>query len=108
MSEEQLPGSFNDLITKTDKPVLIDFWAEWCTPCRIVSPLIEKIAREYKNKILTIKVNVDKKQHIAAQYQISGIPTIMMIYKGEPIMRLTGALPYEQIKSSVDNALKTL
>jgi thioredoxin-like negative regulator of GroEL len=79
-----------------------------------VHPLSYSISPDRKNrtgiqnKILTIKVNVDKKQHLAAQYQVSGIPTIMMFNKGEPIMRLTGALPYEQIKSSVDNALKNL
>lgn len=106
MTKNHLPKSFNDLIRQADKPVLVDFWAEWCAPCRMVSPLIEKLASEYKTELMAIKVNIDKKQHIAAQYQISGIPTIMMFHHGTPVMRLTGALPYEQLKNNIENALK--
>jgi thioredoxin len=93
--------SFDELIRQSDKPVLVDFWAEWCGPCRMVSPAISKLASELKERIMTIKINVDKKQHIAAQYQINSIPTIMMFFQGKILMRISGAYPYEQLKSEV-------
>lgn len=100
-----LPKSFNELIQKSDVPVLVDFWAEWCGPCKMISPSIQKIAGEYKGRLLTIKVNVDEKPHVAHQYQIRSIPTVMMFHHGEPIMRVAGALPYESLKAQIDGKL---
>jgi thioredoxin 1 len=71
----------------------------------MVSPIIQRIALEFKGRLVTVKVNVDKKPHIASKYQISSIPTIMMFKKGEIVMRLTGALPYEALKSEVESRL---
>ncbi len=102
MSDSNLPKSFLELIRVSDKPVLVDFWAEWCGPCRMVSPLIRKIAGEYKGKLLTVKINVDRKQHIAGKFEVQSIPTIIMFWKGRPIMRLEGALPYDVLKSRID------
>ncbi len=102
MTQHELPKSFNELIQNSDIPVLVDFWAEWCGPCRMVSPVIQQLAQEYKGKLLTIKVNVDHKQHVAAQYQISSIPTIMMFHKGKTLMRVAGALPYHALKSEIE------
>jgi len=101
-----LPNSFNDLIMQSELPVLVDFWAEWCGACKTLSPVIKKIAAEFKGRLLTIKINVDKKSHISAQYQIQSIPTIMMFKKGKSIMRLTGALPYETLKYEIQKNLK--
>ncbi len=101
-----LPKSFDDLVRDSQDPVLVDFWAEWCGPCHIISPSIKKIAAEYKNHLVTVKVNVDEKQHIAAKYEIQSIPTVMMFNKGKVIMRLTGALPYPALKNEVEKALK--
>ena len=99
--EEKLPQSFSELIQKSEVPVVVDFWAEWCGPCKMVSPVLEKLAQEFKGKLMVIKINVDRKPHIAAQYQVQSIPTIMMFHKGNQKMRLVGALPYEGIKQEV-------
>ncbi len=102
MQNNSLPKHFEELIKVSEKPVLVDFWAAWCGPCKMVSPSIEKLAKEYKGRLTTVKVNVDEKQHIAVKYQIQSIPTIMMFWKGEPIMRLQGALPYDALKANIE------
>jgi len=98
----QLPASFFELVRTSEKPVLVDFWAEWCGPCRLVTPTIERLAREYAGQLITVKVNVDRKPLVAQAYQVQGIPTIMLFWKGEPRMRLTGAYPYEAIKKNLE------
>ncbi len=101
-SSRGLPKSFYELVETADKPVLVDFWAAWCGPCRMVSPIIERIARAYAGRLLAVKVNVDERQAIASRYQVQAIPTIMMFWKGAPIMRLQGAHPYEAIRSQIE------
>jgi thioredoxin 1 len=100
--ENRLPGSFFDLIRTSERPVLVDFWAEWCGPCRIVSPAIERLACEFSGRLLTVKVNVDRKPKVAEAFQVQGIPTIVLFWKGEPRMRLTGAYPYEEIRRNIE------
>ncbi len=97
-----LPKSFYDLIEVSEKPVLVDFWAQWCGPCKMVSPIIQRIASEYSGKLLTVKINVDEKQHIAGRFEIKSIPTIALFFKGQEIMRLQGALPYEKLKREIE------
>ncbi|MFC1568671.1 thioredoxin [bacterium] len=101
-----LPKSFDSLITESKLPVLVDFWAEWCGACKMVTPVIERIARDLKGQIITIKVNVDKKQHLAQRYQITGIPAIMLFHQGQILMRLSGAVPYETLRTEVEKHLK--
>jgi thioredoxin 1 len=96
-----LPASFFELVRVSQMPVLVDFWAEWCGPCRIVSPTIERLARENHGRILTVKVNVDRRPEVAQAFEIQGVPTIMLFWKGEPRMRLTGAYPYEAILQNI-------
>lgn len=103
MTDQNDIKSFHELIKTSDKPVLVDFYADWCGPCKMVSPVIKQIAGEYKGKMLTIKIDTDKKQAIAAKYQITSIPTIMLFYKEKPLMRLQGAQPYEAIKDGIDS-----
>ena len=96
-----LPASFFELVRVSQVPVLVDFWAEWCGPCRTVSPTIERLARENLGRILTVKVNVDRRPQVAQAFEIQGVPTIMLFWKGEPRMRLTGAYPYEAILQNI-------
>lgn len=100
------PKSFFELIRTSDIPVLVDFYADWCGPCKMVSPAVKQISGELKGRLFTVKINVDKKPQIAGAYQISSIPTIMLFSKGEPIMRLQGAYPYESLKQEVLKHLK--
>jgi thioredoxin 1 len=84
--------------------VLVDFWAEWCGPCKVVSPVIQRIAKEMKGKLLTVKVNIDRKPDLAARYSVTSIPAIMLFYRGEEVMRLVGAHPYENIVREMKSA----
>lgn len=95
--------SFQDLIDNDEKPVLVDFYAQWCGPCKMVSPVIKQLAGEYKGKMITVKIDTDKKTAISAKYNITSIPTIMMFYKGQSLMRLQGAQPYVAIKGAIDS-----
>ena len=104
-NKNALPPSFDALIRESDKPVLVDFYADWCGPCKMVSPAIQRLAGEYKGRILTVKIDTDAKPAIAARWSISGIPTIMLFHKGEVLMRLSGAHPYENLKRELEAAL---
>jgi len=97
-----LHKSFEDLINQSDKPVLADFWTDWCGPCHIVAPVIEQIAKAYSGRLTVIKVNIDEKPQIAQMYGIRSIPTVMLFWNGQPIMRVVGALPFEQLKQQID------
>ncbi len=108
MSTSVLPKSFDELINQSKQPVLVDFWAEWCGACKMVSPVVQRIASEYKGRLLVVKVNVDQKPQLSGKYQITSIPTIMMFYKGQVIMRISGALPYEALKAEVEKKLAEL
>ena len=101
----QIADSFEELVKTNELPVLVDFYADWCGPCKMVNPVIERLAKEYKGKITTVKVNTEKKQNIAYQYSIVSIPTIMLFHKGRQLMRLEGAYPYESLKAELDHNL---
>lgn len=101
-----LPKSFNELVQQSDLPVLVDFWAEWCGPCRMVAPVIEQIAKEYKGKLRVVKVNVDEKPQVSAQYGIQSIPTLMIFHRGKILMRQSGALPYNALKGEIEKVIK--
>lgn len=102
MALEFTDGNFADVAMKSDKPVLIDFWAEWCGPCRMVGPVVEEIAKEYDGKALVGKVNVDNNPNLAAQFGIRNIPTILFLKNGEIVDKSVGAVPKAQLTQKLD------
>ncbi|MEM0022716.1 MAG: thioredoxin, partial [Archaeoglobaceae archaeon] len=82
---------------------VVDFWAEWCMPCRYVSPIIDELSKEFAGKVAFGKVNVDENQGIAVKYGISAIPTLIFFKKGKPIDQIVGAMPKKEIKSWIES-----
>jgi thioredoxin 1 len=85
--------NFDDLVIKSDKPVVVDFWAEWCGPCRMVAPIMEEISHEYEGKVLVVKCDVDSSPGISAKYSITNIPTILFFKDGKIADKQVGAVP---------------
>ena len=97
--------TFEREVIRSRLPVLVDFWAPWCGPCRIVSPVLDKLSKEYTNKIVFAKINVDDSQEIAAQYDVRGIPCMVVFRNGKEIDRIIGAYPEAQLRNKIDMAL---
>lgn len=89
-------NNFNQEVLNSDKPVLIDFWAPWCGPCRMVVPLVEEIAKE-RSDIKVVKINVDEEQELAMQFGVMSIPTLVVMKNGKIVNQVTGARPKAQI-----------
>lgn len=107
MTEERtLPKSFDELIQRSSVPVFVDFWADWCGPCHMVAPAIKQLAEEMKDRLTVVKINVDEKPHLAAQYSIQGIPTFMIFHQGQTLARFSGAMPYAKLKQEVERHLE--
>jgi len=90
-------SSFEQKVLRSPQPVLVDFWAEWCMPCRFLAPVVESVAKEYASKVTVGKLNVDEHPAIAAQYGITGIPTLLLFKNGKVVESVVGVVPKEQI-----------
>jgi thioredoxin 1 len=101
MSSPVTESTFEQEVLKSDKPVIVDFWAEWCGPCHAVSPVLDKIAEERSGELTVVKVNIDEEQGLAERYGIASIPTIVLFKNGEPAAAAIGAQPKGAIETQL-------
>jgi thioredoxin 1 len=98
-------GAFEAAVLKSTLPVLVDFWAPWCAPCRMVAPTLDRIAQEYAGRLVVAKVNTDENPEWATRYRVSGIPTMLFISNGQVVHQQVGAASYNALKQMVDHLL---
>ena len=105
MLNEKLNGESFDGFISGNGPVIVDFWAPWCGPCRAMAPMIEELAQKYEGRITVGKVNVDDERQLAQKYRIFSIPTILLFVDGEIMKRITGLVPMDELTAAVDELL---
>ncbi|WP_392562751.1 thioredoxin TrxA [Orbus sturtevantii] len=96
---------FDKIVINNDKPVLVDFWADWCGPCKMIAPILEEIAQEYGEQLVVAKLNVDQNPSISPKFGIRGIPTLLLFKNGSVVATQVGALSKLQLKTFLDNHL---
>jgi thioredoxin 1 len=98
-------AAFQEKVLEAETPVLVDFWAPWCAPCRMVSPVVEELAEEYDGKVGFFKLNVDNNPRIAVQYGVMSIPTLILFKAGQPVTNIVGFRPKAELKKNLEAAL---
>jgi thioredoxin 1 len=98
-------GDFDQVVLKSDVPVMVDFWATWCGPCRMVAPIVEELAREYDGKVRVAKVDVDENPGVAARYGIRSIPSILFFRGGQVVAQSIGAVPRAELEKKLKESL---
>ena len=98
-------SDFQKEVLEADTPVLVDFWAEWCVPCKMVAPVLDELAQEYDGKVKFTKLDVDSSPQIAVRYGVRSIPTLLVFKGGSPVDQVVGAVPKAVIKKRLDSAI---
>jgi thioredoxin 1 len=97
---------FEQQVLKAEKPVLVDFWATWCKPCTMISPIVDELAEEFEGKINFVKVDIDKNPKTPAQYSVRSIPTLLVFKNGEPVSHIVGLRPKVELKKNLESMLE--
>ena len=105
MALEITDSNFEEVVMKSDKPVLVDFWAEWCGPCRMVGPIVEELAKEYEGKAVIGKMDVDSNPNISLQFGIKNIPTLLIFKNGQVVDKQVGVAPKATLAGKIDAQL---
>ena len=105
MALEITDATFDEVVLQSDKPVMVDFWAAWCGPCRMVGPIIDELSTEYQDKAVICKVDVDANQEFAAKYGVRNIPTVLVFKNGELVGRQVGVAPKQTYADAIDAAM---
>ena len=105
MALELTDSNFEEIVLKSDKPVLVDFWAEWCGPCRMVGPVIDELSEDFEGKAIIGKLDVDSNQISASKYGVRSIPTVLLFKDGEMISKQVGVAPKQTYEDAINSAL---
>ena len=102
MAQAVTDSNFNEVVEQAQQPVVVDFWATWCGPCRMLSPIVDKLAEKYEGKVTVVKCNVDESADIPMKFGIRNIPTLLFFKNGELVDRMVGAAPQAEIEKKIE------
>ena len=103
MATQISKDNFDSIVMKSDKPVLIDFWAQWCGPCRMLTPVMEKLSGQYNGKAVIGKINVDEQNELASAFGVRSIPTVVLMKNGKVVDRAVGVRPYQDYEKMINS-----